>query len=62
MNLFKQLCTGSLIGVLIGLVMLHVPVFHGPDSNDVKRIRFSDERGFYRLIPRKVDCGSVGDF
>lgn len=55
----KQIMTGIILGFLIGIVMLHVPVFHGPDSNDVKQIRFSDVHGFYRLIPEKVDCGSI---
>ena len=48
---------GLIFGFIVVIVMKNVPIFHGFDSNDVKRVLFDDENGKkYMLVPEKVDC------
>lgn len=52
----EYILSGILSGFVIALTMNYVPIFHGFDSNDVKRIVFEDEGKKYVLIPEQVDC------
>ena len=53
----QELICGLLAGFIITLAMRYVPIFHGFDSNDVKRVMFKDQDGKnYILIPTRVDC------
>ena len=49
--------TGFILGLIIAIAMKNVPVFHGYDSNDVKRIIFTDEQDKkYMLVPTQMEC------
>ena len=48
---------GIVCGFFIALFMRVVPLFHGYDSNDIKRITFRDNHGKeYILVTEKVKC------
>tara|TARA_A100001015_G_C14412198_1_gene489615 strand:+ start:258 stop:419 length:162 start_codon:yes stop_codon:yes gene_type:complete len=48
---------GAIFGFIVVIVMKNIPIFHGFDSNDVKRVIFHDNNGKkYMLIPEKVEC------
>jgi len=51
-----DIITGIIFGLIVAFTMKYVPIFHGFDSNDVKRIIFTDEKGEYVLIPLQIDC------
>ena len=48
--------SGVLAGLVIVLTMKYVPIFHGFDSNDIKRIVFEDNGKKYMLVPEQVVC------
>ena len=56
MGKFKHLLFGLLIGFLVALAMRFTPVFHGPDSNIIKKKTFRDENGCYSLVPYIIEC------
>ncbi len=46
---------GFLTGIMITLFMKFIPIFHGYDSNDVRRVVFTDDKGkHYKLQPEEV--------
>ena len=48
---------GIICGFIVALYMRIVPLFHGYDSNDVKRIVFTDkDNKQYKLITERIDC------
>ena len=51
-----DIATGILFGLIVALTMKYVPIFHGFDSNDVKRVIFTDKKGQYMLIPSRIEC------
>ena len=52
---------GVMFGIIVVITMKCVPIFHGFDSNDVKRIIFEDEDGkSYMLIPKETECVNRG--
>lgn len=54
--------SGVIMGLLIVIAMKNVPLFHGFDSNDVRRIVFEDDIGKYMLIPKRIEgCGYTND-
>lgn len=52
----KEIIGGVLSGLIIVIAMKYIPVFHGFDSNDVKRIVFEDiDNKQYMLVPIRTD-------
>ena len=51
-----EIFSGIFIGFIITISMKYTPIFHGFDSNDVKRVVFTDEKGDYYLVPYEVKC------
>ena len=58
MNKIQTILSGCLFGILVALSMRYVPIFHGYDSKDIKRIIFVDPKTLkkYTLIPEKINC------
>ena len=46
--------SGVIMGLLIVIAMKNVPIFHGFDSNEVRRVVFEDDVGEYMLIPKRM--------
>ena len=57
----SYLITGIIYGFIMTLIMKVIPVFHGYDSNDIRKIQFYDTKlqQSYRLIPFQIGCGST---
>ena len=54
---FNDVFSGILCGIVVVFTMKFVPIFHGFDSNDVRRVLFEDVDGKkYMLVPSKTDC------
>ena len=52
----NDVISGILCGIIVVFTMKYVPIFHGFDSNDVRRVIFEENGKKYKLIPSKVDC------
>ena len=58
MDKIQTIFSGILFGILVALSMRYVPIFHGYDSQDIKRIVFVDPKTLkkYTLLPEKINC------
>ena len=58
MEHIETILSGVLFGILVALSMRYVPIFHGYDSRDIKRIVFVDPKTLkkYTLTPEKINC------
>ena len=58
MDNIHTVISGILCGLCVALAMRYVPIFHGYDSKDIKRIVFVDpaNRRKYTLVPEKILC------
>ena len=54
----KIILSAVLSGMMVALSMRYVPIFHGYDSQDIKRIIFVEPKTLkkYTLIPEKINC------
>ena len=46
---------GLLVGLLIGF-FVKKQNFHGPDSNDIRKLIFKENNEYFRLIPKIYIC------
>jgi hypothetical protein len=56
-NLINKLLNLS-AGLIIGYIIIsnYKTSYHGPNSNDVKKLIFEDENGKYKLLPQIFIC------
>lgn len=51
-----HIIAGVFSALCVVLTMKYVPIFHGFDSNDVKRILFEEDGKKYTLVPSRIEC------
>lgn len=58
MDTVRTVISGILCGICVAFAMRYVPIFHGYDSKDIKRIIFVEHETHkkYTLIPEKILC------
>ena len=58
MNQYFVFFFGVFVGLCIKFILF--PTYNGPSSKTTKRMIYKSKNGiYYRLVPKKIDCGKT---
>lgn len=56
-NIIINIFCGLIVGIFLASISKPLYIYHGPDSNIIRKQIYSDKNQYYRLVPEIVSFG-----